>query len=194
MKSASHRCAASLVTASALLGGCVSTTEPVQMVAAAPQAATDRQAQTRRYDGIEEAKLFAASVGVLQDLGFTIKLSDAQLGLIVGTKEQEAKAPEQKAAYTLLLMLLAIAAAQSGGAGVSIASAPPPSEEQTVGVMLVFSPAGPANARDRQVRVTFHRFVRHPFQWVAGSLRDAELYEAFFDLLSKAVFLEAHKL
>jgi hypothetical protein len=36
--------------------------------------------------------------------------------------------------------------------------------------------------------------VRQPLKWTAGELREPALYQSFFELLAKSVFLEAHKL
>lgn len=150
------------------------------------QLSADRQLQTRRFEGISEDKLLAASVGVLQDLGFTIKVSNAELGMATGVKDREAKAPDQRAGMIVLMILLAAAAKQ----------APPAAEireEQTIRVLVTTRPVeGGSNAYD--VRVTFHRFLRQPFVFEADSLRDPKLYEGFFELLSRAVFLEAHRL
>lgn len=86
----------------------------------------------------------------------------------------------------VLMILLAAATKQA-----------PPStdirEDQTVRVLLTTRPV--PNARGSiEVRVTFHRYLRQPFVVEADSLRDPKLYEGFFELLSKAVFLEAHRL
>lgn len=166
--------------------GCATST-PAELMQSAPDASAIRQQQTRRFEGIDETELLSACVGVLQDLGFTIKLSDAKLGFARGVKDREAKAPEQAAAVTLVYLLLVAA---GGGAG-----APPPMhQDQTIGALVVVQPAAGNRAQTHDVRVSFHRFMRQPLFWEAGSLRDPELYNAFFDVLSKAIFLEAHKL
>lgn len=151
-----------------------------------PELSTERRLQTRRFDGISEERLLTASVGVLQDLGFTINVSNADLGFAAGVKDREAKAPDQRAAVIVLMILLTAMSGQ-----------PPPSgeikEEQTVRVLLTTRPVSGATG-SCDVRVTFHRFLRQPLVWQADSLRDPKLYEGFFELLSKAVFLEAHRL
>jgi hypothetical protein len=48
--------------------------------------------------------------------------------------------------------------------------------------------------RSHIVLVTFHNHVRQPLVRTAGPLRDPVLYQSFFELLSKALFLEANKL
>jgi hypothetical protein len=151
-----------------------------------PELAADRELQARRFEGISEEKLLAASVGVLQDLGFTITVADAEIGMATGVKDRDAKAPEQRAAVIVLMILLTAASGH----------APPTGdmrEEQTIRVLLTTRPVrGSSDAYE--VRVTFHRFLRQPLVVEAGSFRDPRLYEGFFELLSKAIFLEAHRL
>lgn len=170
--------------------GCA-TTSPAEFVQTAPDAAALREVQTRRFDGIGEDRLLSASVAVLQDLGFTIKTSSARLGFTKGVKDREAKAPDQVAAVTIL-MLLAVAA--GGGAGAPQPGSSEMPQEQTISVFLVTRPLAGGAGRNHEVRVSFQRFLRQPLRVEAGVLREAQLYEAFFELLSKAIFLEAHRL
>lgn len=152
-----------------------------------PELSAERQLQTRRFEGIGEEKLLAASVGVLQDLGFTMTLSNVELGLATGVKDREAKAPDQRAGMIVLMILVAMAGAQPPPAGAVL------KEEQKIRVLLTTRPV-PGKSDVCEVRVTFHRFLRQPFVSEAGSLRDPKLYEGFFELLSKSIFLEAHTL
>lgn len=178
-------CAAALASF-ATLAGC-ETVPPAQLVQPPTASESDRQLQTRRFDGISEERLLAACIGVLQDLGFNIKGSHPDLGVAYGMKEREAKAPEQVAAYTLLVLLLAAAGGNVGGV-------PAPTQEQTISVLVTTRPVAGSEGRSHETRVTFHRFLREPLVQEAGALREAKLYEAFFELLSKALFLEAHRL
>lgn len=167
------------------VAACVSGTGK-EVVQPRAQLSAERQLQTRRFEGVSEEKLLSAAIGVLQDLGFTIKLSNAELGMATGIKDREAKAPDQRAGMIVLMILLAAAAKQ----------APPTAEireEQTIRVLLTTRLA-PGSLGSVEVRVTFHRFLRQPFVVEADSLRDPKLYEGFFELLSRAVFLEAHRL
>lgn len=168
------------------LAGCVPTMTP-EAFAPGPDAQADREHQTRRFDGISEAELVRASNGVLQDLGFTVKASRASLGFVTAVKDREAKAPDQKAALMILMILVAAMGGRPPTAGEV-------HEDQTITALISIRPAPGQGDRSHLVRVTFHRFTRQPLTWDAGILREAELYDAFFELLSKAIFLEAHKL
>jgi hypothetical protein len=67
--------------------GCAAT--PAQQVSALSQSDTTtgvRAKQSRRFDTADRALILQSSLGALQDLGFTIDESDAQTGLVVGSK------------------------------------------------------------------------------------------------------------
>jgi hypothetical protein len=161
---------------------------PPDYMAAKPRDAADREMQGRRFDGIGEKQLLDAAVGVLQDLGFTVDITNAELGFVQGAKEREAKAPGQVLVVTILA---ALAASQGGGGGLS---AEQMRQDQTISVLLSVRPARENDPRSHIVLVTFHRHLRQPLQRSAGQLREPELYQSFFELLAKALFLQAHKL
>jgi hypothetical protein len=183
---------AALLVAVLTLAGCAEL--PPDYLRAGPWTPADRELQGRRFEGIAEPELLAAAVAVLQDLGFTLETSHTGLGFVQGTMLREAKAPEQ----VLMLVMLAALATSAG----AVPTLPPAQgsssqrlpEEQTIGVLLTVRPARPGDARAHVVLVTFHRQVRQPLWQSAGPLREPLLYQSFFELLSRAVFLEAHKL
>ena len=149
----------------------------------------ERQLQTRRFEGVSEQQVLAASVAVLQDLGFTMETKGSALGFVQGTKDREAKAPEQKLGLITLAILIA---ATSQGRGSVPAEAM--REDQTIEVLLCTRPAQQGDSSDQLVRVTFHSHLRQPMSRTAGPLRDPLLYSSFFELLSRALFLEAQQL
>jgi len=153
-----------------------------------PSDAAQRELQGRRFDGIGERQLLDASVAVLQDLGFTVDITSVDLGFVQGAKERQAKAPDQT---LVLLIIAALAASQGSGVGLS---AEQMRQDQTISALLTVRPVREGDARSHIVLVTFHNHVRQPLVRTAGPLRDPVLYQSFFELLSKALFLEAHKL
>ena len=175
---------AALLVFGLALAGCAEL--PPDYLSLGPQAPADRELQGRRFDGIGERELLHAAVGVLQDLGFTVEIAGAELGFVQGTKEREAKAPDQK----LVILILAVLAASQG----SQMPLQPMREDQTISVLLSLRPARAGDPRSHLMLVTFHRHVRQPLKREAGTLRDPVLYQSFVELLSRAVFLEAHKL
>jgi len=148
----------------------------------APESLEKRSLQTRRYDGISELDILAASAGVIQDLGFTIDESETDLGVIVGSKERDATEAGQVAAAVVVALL--------GGGAMPI------DKHQKLKVSLVVRPAGDEPNMSHFVRVTFQRMVWNTQNQISRveTLEDPEMYQEFFDRLSKAVFLEAHKI
>jgi hypothetical protein len=173
-----------LLVAALAFGGCAEM--PPDYIAVKPGDAAERELQGRRFDGIGEKELLDAAVGVLQDLGFTVDVTSVDLGFVQGAKDREAKAPDQ----ALVLLIVAALAASQG----STIPAGQMRQDQTISVLLTVRPAREGAARSHIVLVTFHNHVRQPLVRTAGPLHDPVLYQSFFELLSKALFLQAHKL
>ncbi|HEU0259885.1 MAG TPA: hypothetical protein VFR57_10770 [Burkholderiales bacterium] len=173
-----------LLVAALAFAGCAEM--PPEYIAVKPGDAAQRELQGRRFDGIGEKELLDAAVGVLQDLGFTVDITSAELGFVQGAKEREAKAPDQ----TLVILIVAALAASQG----STLPAGQMRQDQTISVLLTVRQAREGDMGSHIVLVTFHNHVRQPLMRTAGPLRDPVLYQSFFELLSKALFLQAHKL
>jgi len=140
-----------------------------------------RRIQIRRFDGISEEKLLSACAGVLQDLGFNLDESETELGLVVASKERSAIEPIQATVAQLLDLFLDIELTLD--------------EEQQIRVSLVTQPLRD-DPRSHTVRVTFQRIVWNNEEAISKreALTGPELYQQFFDRLSKSVFLEANEL
>jgi hypothetical protein len=138
-----------------------------------------RSLQSREFDGRTEDEILAAAAGVLQDLGFEIEESETKLGLVVGTKDRDAVQTGQVVGMVALALLT----------GVVI----PVDKNQNIRAALVCTPKGP---KTQVVRVTFQRKVWNTQNQVTTveQVVDPEIYQEFFDRLSKSVFLEAHKI
>ncbi|MDH3588513.1 MAG: hypothetical protein OEQ74_03845 [Gammaproteobacteria bacterium] len=141
-----------------------------------------RQLQTRRFDGISENQILAASAGVLQDLGFNLDESETKLGIIVASKQRTAREPTQIATSILLRLFLGIDTEVD--------------DRQRIRVALVSRPAGETDTESFQVRVTFQRVVWKTNGDVSRTeaIDEPELYQQFFEQLSKSVFLEAQQI
>jgi hypothetical protein len=162
------------------LAGCQ--TIPKDALKLSPQSLEKRSLQTRKFEGISEADILAASAGVIQDLGFIIEESETDLGLIVGSKERGAMQVDQVAA--------ALAVALLGGGAMPI------DKNQKLRVSLVVRPTPDGDGNTHFVRVTFQRIVWNTENEISRieGLEEPETYQEFFDRLSKAVFLEGHKI
>ena len=144
-------------------------------------ALQERELQTRRFDDVDEATLLAACAGVLQDLGFNLDESETELGVVVASKRRDVRNRVTATVTNLLDIIMDIEIAID--------------KEQRIRASLVTWP-DPDNARVYFVRVTFQRVVWNTENKVSRreALNNPELYQRFFDRLSKSVFLEAQSL
>ena len=157
-------------------------TIPRDALKLSPESLERRSLQTRRYEGIIEPDILAASAAVIQDLGFNIDESETKLGVIVGSKQRDAREAGQILGAVALQLLL--------GATMAV------DRDQTLRVSVVTRPAYEDNDEVHLVRVTFQRIVWNTRGQISRqeSLDEPEFYEEFFGLLSKSVFLEGHKI
>jgi hypothetical protein len=139
----------------------------------------DRRLQTRLYDTSDEPKILSAAASVLQDLGFNLDESETELGLLVASKDREAVEAGQVALSIFVAVM--------------IGEPVPYDTKQKIRTCVVTAPAGETRGRTA-VRVTFQRIVWNSEGQVSRleKLHEPEMYQGFFDKLSKAVFLEAH--
>jgi len=151
-----------------------------------PDTLERRHLQTRRFDGIEEKKILAASAGVLQDLGFNIDESETKLGLIAASKNRSAVSGGQIAVAVL--------------AAVLTGTVTPVDKTQKIRVSLVTRPAATATSMgvtsSWYVRVTFQRMVWNTDNQVTRieAIDEPAIYQEFFEKLSKSAFLEAQQI
>lgn len=150
-----------------------------------PELLKQRQIETRKYAGIGESDLLIACSNVLQDLGFTLENSEVKLGVLTASKQRDAYDAAEIAGAVVLALL--------GGSSMAI------SKDQTIRVSLVVRPVrlsgGDYSKSEHFVRVTFQRIVRRTDNSViAQSLNDPELFQQFYEKVSKSVFIEGQKL
>ena len=165
------------------VAGCI--TIPPNTFVTTPELLQQRQLETRRYDSIKEADLISASANVLQDLGFNLENSETKLGVLTASKQRDATNGAEVAGAVLIALL-------GGGAT-------PISKDQTIRVSLVVRPVNDSIGKpipdSNFVRVSFQRVVRRTDNSeYAETLRDAQLYQDFYERVSKSVFIEAQKI
>jgi len=165
------------------MGGCA--TIPKDALVLSPDSLERRQLQTRRIEGIGEKELLSAAAGVLQDLGFNIDESETKLGVIVASKDRSAITGSQITGAVLLALLGAYHAVD---------------KTQKIRVSLVTRPAvaadGTALTDSHLLRITIQRVVRDTQGQVTRieSIEEPEIYQEFFEKLSKSVFLEVQQI
>jgi hypothetical protein len=176
-----QRGAALLVLACVLASGGCATTPPPEALSLSPDSMERRQLQTRRIDGISEKDLLNASVAVLQDLGFEIDEAETKLGLVVASKDRSAFTPSQLAGAFALALL---------GVQMSV------DKTQKIRVSLVTHPAlgqdGDPIPNSQVIRITIQRIVWNTQNQVSRiePIDEPEIYQQFYEKLSKSIFLE----
>jgi hypothetical protein len=182
-----------------LLAGCVSHTKPEEFFQLTPESHAHKAAQTRQFETSNETELLSASAAVLQDLGFQISESVREVGFLRAAKERSARQYGQEISR-FLVALLSIAGFAGGSNTLTLI---PVDLHQQISAALVTRPLDKSGSR-HEVRILFYRLV-----WKGGQsgdesippgeqkmemIRGLEIYQQFFARLSKAVFLEAHKI
>ena len=157
--------------------GCATPIQPVDLLAPAPAANAERELQTRRFDDVTESQLLAAAVGVMQDLGFQLRTSEAQVGLVIGIKPRTIEDMLRDALH--------------------FPPQQPVPRPDKVEMVITTRPAATANAHSYYARVVFllvrRDYVHANLTW-AQELKVPALYQQFFALLSKVLAREAHGL
>jgi len=146
-----------------------------------------RQLQTRQYDTQDETQIMQATAGVLQDLEFILGDSETELGLVVALKSTDATNPGQALLAGLADFINAFSGTPTNASGKVDAV-------QNVKASVIVKP----NLEGDKiiVRITFQRIVWNASGEVnrVETMSEPELYQKFFDNLSKAIFLEANKI
>ena len=142
-----------------------------------------RQANSRRFDTSDEAMMQSACAAVLQDLGFTLEETSTETGLLVASKDRDAVEAQQVAAQ---IFLAAIIAASGGKAD------PVWEKNQKIRISIATRLVNDSVV----VRATVQRVIWNTKNQLSRieTIADPQIYRQFFDKLSHAVFLEAHKI
>ncbi len=150
-----------------------------------PELLQKRVLKTRKYEGISEVDILSASAGVLQDLGFNIDESETKLGLIVGSKVRDATEIGQEVWWWIKGLL-------SFGRTLDDET----DDYQKFRASVVIRPISKDNDKTHYVSVTFQRIVWDTDDDISKqeTLDTPEMYQEFFDRLSKSVFLEGEKI
>lgn len=165
--------------------GCA-TQIPKEALLLSPDTLEQRQLQTRRFDGIEEKKLLAASAQVLQDLAFNIDESETRLGVIVASKDRSAVSAGQVTAAVFVALL-------GGGAMAT-------DKLQKIRIAVVARPvlgeAGAEVPNSHYIRISVQRTIWNTSNQVTRveAVDDPLIYQGFFEKLSKSVFLEGQQI
>lgn len=146
-----------------------------------------RQLEMRQYDMKNEEQILTATAGVLQDLGFTLDESETSLGLVVASKKCDATQGGQIAGAVFVTLLCALGGSSSNALAIVDAV-------QVVKASVIVRPS--LDGSKTTTRVTFQRIVWNASNQInkVETLKDPNLYQDFYEKLSKAIFLEAQKI
>lgn len=168
-----------------IISGCAPTI-PRDAFLLSPTSLEDKQTQTRLYETEDEVALLSAGIAVLQDMGYSVVETEKDVGLITASKNVDASDTAQK----VTTVAVAVAVALLGGGVMSMET----DKEQRINVSLVTNRS--KNNKGYLARVTFQRFIWDTADRLtrAETIRIPDIYEDFFEKLSKSVFLEAYKI
>ncbi len=140
-----------------------------------------RSIETRVFDTQNEKDLLTASAQVLQDLGYSIKESDVNLGMITAEKNSDVTGTTGKIALKTLSIL-------------SIASGNGETTYEEVQKFYVNIVTTPTKEKTIKVRVLFTRksWDNKGNLFKVEKITDTKTYQQFFDKLSQSVFLTAN--
>jgi len=174
-----YRLAVALLLLPLLQAGCTSI--PADAFALSPSSLADRQMQSRRFDTVDESLLLNTGLAVLQDLGYVIDEANSELGVLTASKTVDAERAGQ--------IVGAIALALLTGTMMDT------DDDQVIRVCLVLQESL-EEAGYSVARITMQRIIYGHSGNISRveSITAPELYQAFFDKLSKAAFLEAQQL
>ena len=140
--------------------------------------------RTKLYEGISEANILSACAGVLQDMGFSIEESETKLGVVIGEKIVDIANSKNEGLIDIIGSLLA--------AAYGFDDDEPEPDYQKYWISVAVRPASAGNAENHHVSVTFQRIVWNTDDEIMKreTLVVPEIYQDFFNRLSKSVFLE----
>lgn len=168
------------------LGAC--TTLPEDAFRLTESALELRQIQTRVYEDVSDVEILAASSGVLQDLGYAIDELEKELGVLSASKRADASNEAEIVGNIALDFADCILTFLLGCENNSYKGS---KDVQDVKITLVVLPESGKDTT-YSVRLTMQRFVwaKSGELYARETINDAEVYQSFFEKLSKSVFLE----
>lgn len=147
-----------------------------------------REIQTRSYEGVSDVQILSASSGVLQDLGYAIDEVEKELGVLSASKRADATNEAEIIGNVALDVADCLLTFFLGCENDAYKSS---KDVQDIRMTLVVLPNF-ENEGEFRVRLTMQRIVwaKSGEIYEQETINDAEVYQAFFDKLSKSVFLE----
>jgi hypothetical protein len=147
-----------------------------------------RHTQTREYDNVSEVQILSASTAVLQDLGYAIDEVEKPLGVLSASKRADARNDMETLGNLAMDATQCVLTFFVGCSGQRYRSG---DALQDIRLTLIALPVhNKENATS--VRVTMQRIVWDRDERLSEqeTIASPDVYQAFFQKLSKSVFLE----
>lgn len=163
-----------------VLTGCAPTAK--DLIKIEGSSMEERSFQTKFYNTTQEGEILSASVSSLQDMGFNVDEINKDFGVVTCSKSRDARETGQQVGYFVLALF-------AGANVMSLAD-----HTQHIRATVVTTPY--VNKNKASVRLTIQRVMYNHQGNVINveTVKDAVIYQAFFEKLSKAIFLEANNL
>ena len=207
-----------VIAAPLVLLGCA-TKIPENAFLVSDELLKQRQMQSRRFEGLTEEAALIASSQVLQDMGYNLEDSEVKLGVLSASKDRDATNTGEIVGAVVMAVLFGVATPVSKHQRIRVSLVVQPSGTES---MIPPAYAGgraaePLKAAQKAfdefdsntqgqivkhaqtpgnyvVRATFQRIVtRTDNSTYVQTVDQPEIYDEFFDKLSKAVFVEAQQ-
>ncbi len=161
--------------------GC-STTSVKEMMKIETSTAQERQLQTKKFDTIDKDKILFSSIATLQDLGFNIDEINRDFGIISASKTRDAREIGDQVGVVLLALFFGVDSSRQTD------------YIQEIKASVVVSSNLKTNTTF--LRFTMQRVIKNEEGRVndVETIKDKEIYQQFYEKLSKSVFLEANEL
>lgn len=163
------------------LSGCATTSQ--EMLTLTSTSLEERQLQVKSYNTTSESKILSSSVSTLQDMGFNIDEINRDYGVITCSKTRDAREVGQQVGYFFLALL-------GGRNAMDLAD-----HLQKIRATVVVTPRYKLK-KNTSVRLTLMRVIsNHKGRTTkVENIKDVNIYQHFFDKLSKSVFLEENQI
>jgi hypothetical protein len=147
-----------------------------------------RQMQTREYESVSDIQILSASSAVLQDMGYVIDEVEKPLGVLSASKRADARNDVETLGNLAADATQCVLTFFVGCSGRHYRSG---DAAQDIRLTLVALPVRD-KAETTAVRVTMQRIIwsRNERLSEQETIADPDVYQAFFQKLSKSVFLE----
>jgi hypothetical protein len=173
---------------SLVLVGCAAQRLPQDALRLSESSLETRSIQTRNFEAPSENEILAASVAVLQDMGYNLEEIEKPLGVLTASKLSDADSTSEKTGLILLDMLC------FAGGSTDCTAFSGASDSQKITVTLVVLPSlsrkGEFVSRITLQRVVFDKQKRVKYM---GVIDNQEIYQQIFEKLAKSIFLEVNE-